>query len=182
MCPGARRTAWPCMLWLWTSPSVWRWTSRSPVTTTPASSRRPFSWPGCTTTASSSTRCSGPPACSQGGPSSSWWWSSRSTSPGCVKRSGRSRSEMRAAAVKAKHMVVWWWTYDMKGIVLTKRPCSDLLQTFLFGWDIWSSWLSLRMEDVTVYKSELNVPRRTPSVRHVTGCYTGKTMTGFCMV
>lgn len=48
-----------------------------------------------------------------------------------------------------------------KGIVLTKRPCCDFLQMFLFGWVICDSWLSLRIEDVTV---------------------TGKAMIGFCMV
>lgn len=92
-CPGAKKTARSCTWWSWTSRSGWRWTRRCRATTTPPSSRTPSSWRGSTTTASSSTRCCGRPACWPEGASSSWWWSSPSTSPGCVRRSGRSRGE-----------------------------------------------------------------------------------------
>lgn len=92
-CPGAKKTVRPCTWWSWTSRSGWRWTRTCRATTTPASSRRPSSWRDSTTTPSSSTHCCGRPACWPEGPSSSWWWNSLSTSPGCVRRSGRSRGE-----------------------------------------------------------------------------------------
>lgn len=49
---------------------------------------------------------------------------------------------------------VWWWTSSAtrKGLFKPEWPSSDPMQTFLFRWDIWSSWVSLLIEDVTGYE------------------------------
>lgn len=160
MCPGARRTAQPCMSWLWTSQRGWRSTGTCPVTTTPASSRRPFSWRACTTTPLSSTRCCGRRACSREAPWSSWWWSSRSTSPGCVKKLARSRGEMHSSAIEAK-LDVWHERENFKQNDLdVTSQISSLFGTFGAS-------------------DEVNSMFQVEAVRHTTGFKRGKTMGGF---
>ncbi len=93
MCPNARRTTPPCVLWSRIFGSIWRCTSRWYVTMTPASIRPASPWTVCMAAAQSSTLSSGPPACYLEEPSSYSWSSSLSTFPYCVNKSAKPQSE-----------------------------------------------------------------------------------------
>ncbi len=169
MCPNARRTTPPCVLWSRIFGSIWRCTSRWYVTMTPASIRPASSWTICMAAAQSSTLSSGPPACYLEEPSSYSWSSSRSTFPYCVNKSAKPQSERgtvmdRLSEVKWSEVNVKWsevkWS-EVKWSEVKWSECEvNLVKWSEVKW-MWSElsevkWSEVKWSEVKWMWSELS--------------------------